>query len=57
MSEKIDNDILKALKLCNGGDCENCKALNCCKYEHSGALAHEAYKIIMKQSKKIESLR
>ena len=57
MSEKIDNNILKALKLCNGGDCENCKALNYCKYEQAGALAHEAYRIIMKQSKEIENLR
>lgn len=51
-----DSEIIKALKLCNGGDCENCKALNYCKYEHVGALAHEAYKIINRQKAEIKNL-
>lgn len=49
-----DEQIIKALRYCNGVDCENCKALDFCDYQHAGRLARCAYVVIRRQQAKIE---
>lgn len=49
-----DEQIIKALRYCNGVDCENCKALDFCDYQHPGRLARCAYAVIRRQQSKIE---
>lgn len=49
-----DEQIIKALRYCNGVDCENCKALDFCDYQHAGRLASCAYVVIRRQQAKIE---
>ena len=50
-----DEQIIKALRYCNGGYCENCKALDFCDYQHAGRLASCAYVVINRQKAKIEN--
>ena len=52
-----DEQIIEALKCCNGYDCETCMALKYCDYTHSGALARSSLDIINSQKAKIEKLK
>ena len=52
-----DNEIIKALKCCNGYDCETCRALKYCDYMHPGALARASLDLINRQKAEIESLK
>lgn len=49
-----DEQIIKALRYCNGVNCENCKALDFCDYQHPGRLARCAYAVIRRRQSKIE---
>lgn len=52
-----DEQIIKALKYCNGYDCETCKALRYCDYMHPGALARASLDLINRQKARIKELR
>ena len=49
-----DEQIIKALRYCNGVDCENCKVLDFCDYQHPGRLARCAYVVIRHRQSKVE---
>ena len=50
-----DNEIIKALECCNGGDCEECEAIDeCCCFPEK--LIVEASGLIKRQKAKIERL-
>ena len=50
-----DNEIIKCLRHCRAGDCENCKALNVCDATFS--FHKEALDLINRQKEEIERLR
>ena len=49
-----DNEIIRCLRLCRAGDCENCKALNVCDATFS--FHKEALDLINRQKAEIERL-
>lgn len=49
-----DEQIIEALRYCNGVDYENYKALDFCGYQHPGRLARCAYVVIRRKQSKIE---
>ena len=50
-----DNEIIRCLRHCNAGDCENCKALNVCDATFS--FHKEALDLINRQKAENESLK
>ena len=50
-----DNEIIRCLRLCRAGDCENCKALNVCDATFS--FHKEALDLINRQKAEIEKLK
>lgn len=50
-----DNEIIRCLRHCRAGDCENCKALNVC--DATFAFHKEALDLINRQKAEIERLR
>ena len=50
-----DNEIIRCLRHCRAGDCENCKALNVCDATFS--FHKEALDLINRQKAEIESLK
>ena len=50
-----DNEIIRCLRLCRAGDCENCKALNVCDATFS--FHKEALDLINRQKAEIERLQ
>lgn len=49
-----DNEIIKCLRHCRAGDCENCKALNVCDATFS--FHKEALDLINRQKARIKEL-